>query len=86
VCFITTKFQRILRIMKNELLVKFGMRLRSLRKERKWTQVKLAEKTGFHYNYIGMVERGERNPSLISIGMLAEAFGINVSELLKLEM
>jgi len=71
--------------MKTELLIKFGKRIKLLRKERNWTQEKLAEKTGFHRTYIGMIERGERNPSLVSINVFAETFGINISELLKLE-
>lgn len=71
--------------MKTELLIKFGERIKLLRKERSWSQEKLAEKTGFHRTYIGMIERGERNPSLININVFAETFGINISELLKLE-
>lgn len=71
--------------MKNEILLKFGKRIKSLRKEKKWSQEKLAEKTGFHRTYIGMIERGERNPSLININVFAETFGINISELLKLK-
>ena len=67
--------------MKNELLVKFGERIRSLRKERKWSQEKLAEETGFHRTYIGMIERGERNPSLINIQVFAEVFVIEINEL-----
>lgn len=71
--------------MKKELLVKFGERIKTLRKEKGWSQEKLAEETGFHRTYIGMIERGERNPSLININVFAETFGINISELLKLE-
>lgn len=67
--------------MKNELLVKFGERVRSLRKERKWSQEKLAEETGFHRTYIGMIERGERNPSLINIQVFAEAFEMEINAL-----
>ena len=70
--------------MKKELLVRFGERIRTLRKERDWSQEKLAEKTGFHRTYIGMIERGERNPSLININVFAETFKISISELLKL--
>lgn len=71
--------------MDEKILIKFGERIRTLRKENKWSQEKLAEKTGFHRTYIGMIERGERNPSLVSINVFAETFGINISELLKLE-
>lgn len=70
--------------MKEELLIKFGERIKTLRKERGWSQEKLAEKSGFHRTYIGMIERGERNPSLININVFAETFKISISELLKL--
>lgn len=68
--------------MKTELLVKFGERIKMLRKELKWSQERLADETGFHRTYIGMVERGERNPSLINVNVFAETFGISLSELL----
>lgn len=70
--------------MKTELLIKFGERIRLLRKEKNWSQEKLAEESGFHRTYIGMIERGERNPSLININVFAETFGISVSELMKI--
>lgn len=70
--------------MKKEILIKFGERIKTLRKERGWSQEKLAEETGFHRTYIGMIERGERNPSLININVFAETFKISISELLKL--
>lgn len=69
--------------MKSEILITFGNRIRKLRLEKNWSQEKLAEKTGFHRTYIGMVERGERNPSLKNINVFAEAFGITIDDLLK---
>lgn len=70
--------------MKTELLKKFGSRIKDLRKEKKWSQEKLAEETGFHRTYIGMIERGERNPSLININVFAKAFNISLAELFKI--
>lgn len=46
------------------------------------SQEKLAEKAGLHRTNIGMVERVERNPSLISIYKIAEGLGTDVKELL----
>lgn len=69
--------------MKSKILIAFGNRIRLLRLEKKWSQEQLAEKTGFHRTYIGMIERGERNPSLKNINVFAESFTISVSELLK---
>lgn len=45
--------------------VQFGSRIRELRKNKGLSQENLAELTGFHRTYIGMIERGERNPALI---------------------
>lgn len=67
--------------MKEVILVQFGCRIRQLRLERQLTQEQLAERTGFHHNYIGMIERGERNPALVNIEIFAKAFGLSLSEL-----
>jgi transcriptional regulator with XRE-family HTH domain len=71
--------------MVNQPLVEaFGKRIRQLRTERNLSQEQLAELTGFHRTYIGMVERGERNISLSNIGVFAKTFEISVSTLLKI--
>jgi len=61
----------------------FGKRIRELRIAANLSQEKLAEITGFHRTYIGMVERGERNISLRNISILANSFNISISELMK---
>lgn len=68
--------------MKETVLIKFGQRIRELRKARSFSQEQLAELTGFHRNYIGMIERGERNPALVNIEIFANTFEISLSELL----
>jgi transcriptional regulator with XRE-family HTH domain len=67
--------------MEDEVLIRFGKKVRELRTNQKLSQVALAEKSGLHANYIGMVERGERNPSLINIDKLAKALNVSLSEL-----
>jgi transcriptional regulator with XRE-family HTH domain len=65
-----------------KLLQQFGQRIRQLRTARGLTQEKLAELTGFHRTYIGMVERGERNLSLTNIAVFAATFEMCISDLL----
>ena len=72
-------------MINQHLIEEFGKRIRQLRTERNLSQEALAELTGFHRTYIGMVERGERNISLSNIGVFAKAFEMTASELLDLK-
>ena len=72
-------------MLNQPLIEAFGKRIRQLRTERNLSQEQLAELTGFHRTYIGMVERGERNISLANIGVFAKVFGMTVSDLLKFD-
>lgn len=65
-----------------KLLNDFGSRIRELRRARGLSQERLAELTGFHRTYIGMIERGERNLSLSNIGVFAKIFEMSVSQLM----
>lgn len=65
----------------SELAAAFGKRLRLLRTDRGWTQERLAERCGLHPTYIGLVERGERNPSLANVGRMAVGLGMTLDQL-----
>ncbi len=71
--------------METDILNKFGNKIRKLRLEKNWSQEVLAEKTGFHRTYIGMIERGERNLSLKNIETFANSFELTLPELLKID-
>ena len=58
----------------------FGSRIQELRKKNSLTQSELAEKIGLSTNFIGMVERGERNTSVDKIFKLAKAFNISLAQ------
>jgi len=61
----------------------FGENVRRLRKNRYWSQEKLAEACGLHRTYIGAIERGERNVSLENIVEIARSLDVSPSALLK---
>ena len=59
----------------------FGKAIRALREERGYSQEELAERAGLHRNYVGGVERGERNVALENIVKLAFALSVRSRDL-----
>jgi transcriptional regulator with XRE-family HTH domain len=68
---------------RSDILTPFGKNLRRLRRERGLTQQQLAKLSGSHVNYIGGLERGERNPTLTKLVALAEGLGCSLEALLE---
>jgi len=60
----------------------FGKQVRKRRVELGFSQEQLAFESGLHRNYIGSVERGERNISLENIYILAKALKYSPKDLL----
>lgn len=69
--------------MAKNILKSFGEEIKKLRTQQNLSQENLAEETGFHRTYIGMVERGERNISLLNIQKFSKALGIEIHQLFK---
>ena len=67
---------------KNPVLTSFGNLLRAIREEVGLSQENLALKAGLHRNYIGILERGEQNPSLLVMLKISKALGVSLAELL----
>jgi transcriptional regulator with XRE-family HTH domain len=59
----------------------FGRTVRRLRKQRGLSQEKLAELAGMHLNHVSSIERGERNPGLLSVLKIAKALDVPVTDL-----
>ena len=67
---------------KQNILIKFGERVREIRKEKGFSQEELAHKADLHRTYIGMIERAEKNITLVNIEKIANALEVNIKELL----
>ncbi|MCK4291871.1 MAG: helix-turn-helix transcriptional regulator [Planctomycetes bacterium] len=65
------------------ILQEFGLRMKELRSAKGITQEELAGLAGLSRQYLGDVERGTRNISLVNIEKIATALQTTLSELLK---
>lgn len=63
------------------LLRALGQNLRQRRLERHWTQAELARRCELHRTFIGSVERGERNISILNLRLLARVLRVSLAEL-----
>ncbi|MBN1184377.1 MAG: helix-turn-helix transcriptional regulator [Bacteroidales bacterium] len=64
-----------------DILIKFGDKVRLLRKKNNLSQEELSFKAGLHRTYIGMIERAEKNITLINIEKIAKALNVDLKEL-----
>ncbi|OHD19336.1 MAG: transcriptional regulator [Spirochaetes bacterium GWD1_27_9] len=64
-----------------DTLKHFGNKIKHFRKIKNISQEELAELSDLHRTYIGGIERGERNVSLINIEKLAKALNIQIKDL-----
>lgn len=68
-------------ISDSEVLKKFGDRVRQLRKQKDISQEELAHRAGLHRTYIGMIERAEKNITLMNIEKIANALNVSIKDL-----
>ena len=67
--------------MKNET-IQFGKKLREVRLKKKLSQGDVSRILGVHRTYISGLERGARNPSLLTVQKVAKALGVNAKDLI----
>lgn len=63
------------------LRVKFGVKIRELRKKQGISQEKLAEMVKIDYSYLNEIEAGKRNPSLKVVSKLSRSLKVSLPEL-----
>ena len=66
----------------SRVLIKFGERVRELRTLKGLSQEQLAHIADVHRTYIGMIERAEKNITLITIEKIVKALNVPITELL----
>lgn len=71
--------------MQKQILIKFGKKVREERLKKNISQEELAALAGVHRTYIGMIERAEKNITLVNIQKIAKALGISLEKLMNLE-
>ena len=70
-------------ISKYDILNIFGENVRKYRRLLDISQEELAHRANLHRTYIGMIERAEKNITLVNIEKIANALKINIEDLLK---
>ncbi len=67
------------------ILQLFGNNVQKIRKQKNISQEHLAELAHVHRTYIGMIERAERNITLVNMEKIANALDVEIADLLKEE-
>lgn len=68
---------------KSNVAVRFGERLRTVRKHNNLTQVVMADRFGINRSFISDVERGRKAVTLYMLETLADGLHISMAELIK---
>ena len=68
---------------KDQILVRLGKNLRKARESKGWSQEEFAHRCGVHRTYVGSVERGEYNVTILTLRKFTKALGISLREALK---
>ena len=69
--------------MKEDILLRFGSQVKKQRLKQHLSQEELAERAGVHRTYVGMIERAEKNITLLTIQKLAKALDVSVARFFK---
>jgi transcriptional regulator with XRE-family HTH domain len=65
----------------HDILAAIGEEVRRLRLRRKLSQDELAHKAGLHRAYVGAIERGEKNVTILTLQSVAKAMEVPIRDL-----
>ena len=71
-------------VSKEQILKKFGERIKQLRRLSGYSQEAFADRVGIHRTYMGRIERGESNPPIFTVYKIIKVLKIKSSEFLSL--
>jgi len=75
-------YRRSCHAMADDIKIRFGVRLRQLRRRKGLTQVQLAERLGLDRSYLADIERGKRNVSISNLDVIPKGLGLTLSRML----
>jgi transcriptional regulator with XRE-family HTH domain len=68
---------------KNRALIRVGANLRQAREAKGWSQEELAFRCGVHRTYVGSVERGEYNVTILTLRRFTKALGVPLRDAIR---
>ncbi len=68
---------------KDKALIRLGANLRKAREARGWSQEEMAFRCGVHRTYVGAVERGEYNVTVLTLRKFTKALGITLRDAMR---
>ena len=68
---------------KDHALVRLGANLRKAREAKEWSQEELAYRCGVHRTYVGSVERGEYNVTILTLRKFTKSLGLSLRDVLQ---
>ena len=71
-------------ISKHNILNTFGENVKRYRRKLDISQEELAHRADLHRTYIGMIERAEKNITLVNMERIADALKVKITDLLKI--
>lgn len=79
-------FEQVINIKNKELVIAVGNRIREFRKERNYSQEDLANEAEIPLSQIGRIERGETNPTISTLHVLAVALEVDLKSLVDVKI
>lgn len=65
-----------------EIQKRLATRVRTLRRDKGWSQEELAHQAGVHRTFVSQIERAVKISTIVTVEKVARALGVRIGELL----